>query len=103
MCASEIRPKPDEREIDNLSELYKAFGSDTRLKILWLLMEQERCVGELAEYLDMTESAISHQLRVLRSARLVYWHKSGKNVIYQLHDKHVRLILETTYQHVAKV
>ncbi|MDE7219239.1 MAG: metalloregulator ArsR/SmtB family transcription factor [Oscillospiraceae bacterium] len=94
--------KPDTKELDALSELHKALGDYTRIRILWLLMEREWCVSELAGEMKMTESAISHQLRILRSARLVNGHKVGKNVFYSLADEHVREILENTYDHISE-
>lgn len=94
--------KPDAKELDTLSELHKALGDYTRIRILWLLMEREWCVSELAAKMKMTESAISHQLRILRSARLVNGHKVGKNVFYSLADEHVRWILKNTYDHIAE-
>lgn len=94
--------KPGAKELDALSELHKALGDYTRIRILWLLMENERCVSELAERMKMTGSAISHQLRILRSARLVNGHKVGKNVFYGLADEHVRDILENTYEHISE-
>ena len=93
---------PDAKELDALSELHKTLGDYTRIRILWLLMEREWCVSELAGEMKMTESAISHQLRILRSARLVIGHKVGKNVFYSLADEHVRWILEKTYDHISE-
>ena len=93
---------PDAKELDALSELHKALGDYTRIRILWLLMKREGCVSELAGEMKMTESAISHQLRILRSARLVIGHKAGKNVFYSLADEHVRWILEKTYDHISE-
>jgi DNA-binding transcriptional ArsR family regulator len=94
--------KPDGKELDTLSEFHKALGDYTRIRILWLLMEREWCVSELAERMKMTESAISHQLRILRSARLVNGHKMGKNVFYSLADEHIKWILEKTYDHISE-
>ena len=93
---------PDAKELDALSELHKALGDYTRIRILWLLMEREWCVSELAGEMKMTESAISHQLRILRSARLVNGRKAGKNVFYTLADEHIRWILEKTYDHISE-
>ena len=93
---------PDAKELDALSELHKALGDYTRIRILWLLMKREWCVSELAGEMKMTESAISHQLRILRSARLVIGHKVGKNVFYSLADEHIRWILEKTYDHISE-
>ena len=94
--------KPAARELDALSEFHKALGDYTRIRILWLLMEREWCVSELAGEMKMTESAISHQLRILRSARLVNGRKAGKNVFYTLADEHIRWILEKTYDHISE-
>ena len=88
--------------ISVLSELHKTLGDYTRIRILWLLMEREWCVSELAGEMKMTESAISHQLRILRSARLVNGRKAGKNVFYTLADEHIRWILEKTYDHISE-
>ena len=93
---------PDAKELDTLSELHKALGDYTRIRILWLLMKREWCVSELAGEMKMTESAISHQLRILRIARLVIGHKAGKNVFYSLADEHVRWILKKTYDHISE-
>ena len=93
---------PDAKELDALSELHKALGDYTHIRILWLLMKREWCVSELAEEMKMTESAISHQLRILRSARLVNGRKAGKNVFYTLADEHIRWILEKTYDHISE-
>ena len=94
--------KPAAKELDALSELHKTLGDYTRIRILWLLMEREWCVSELAGEMKMTESAISHQLRILRSARLVNGRKAGKNVFYTLADEHIRWILEKTYDHISE-
>ena len=80
MNKSNLVLKPGKKELDALSELYKSLGDYTRIRILWLLMEREWCVSELAKEIKMTESAISHHLRILRIARLVNGHKIGKNV-----------------------
>lgn len=76
--------------------------TSTRIRILWLLMEREWYVSELAGEMKMTESAISHQLCILRSARLVNGHKVGKNVFYSLVDEHVKEILENTYNPISE-
>ena len=94
--------KPDGKELDSLSEFHKALGDYTHIRILWLLMKREWCVSELAGEMKMTESAISHQLRILRSARLVNGRKAGKNVFYTLADEHIRWILEKTYDHISE-
>lgn len=93
------------RELDNdfvkdLAEFFKVFGDATRIRILRLLLDQEQNVGELAESLDMTQSAVSHQLRVLRQNGLVRYRKEGKTVYYTLDDGHVRTVLEQGTTHI---
>ncbi len=85
-----------------LAQLYKVFADETRLKILSALTEGELGVGALAERLDMTLSAVSHSLRVLKSARLVRCRREGKAVYYALCDDHVRMILEMGLDHVSE-
>ena len=85
---------PDSETLYELSNLFKMFGDPTRVKILSCLQIRDMYVGELAETLDMTDSAVSHQLRVLRSSKLVRGVKEGKEVKYSLDDDHVTKILE---------
>ena len=89
-------------ELEQLTELHKAMGDYTRMRILWYLMQKDSCVSELAQKMEVTESAISHQLRALRIVRLVQSRKAGKNVIYSLQDEHIRWILEETYAHISE-
>ena len=99
--AREIRRKlPDDRTIYELAELFKMFGDPTRAKILGCLQICEMNVGEIAEVLEMTVSAVSHQLRVLRAAKLVKGSKEGKEVFYSLDDEHVTGIIEYGLTHV---
>lgn len=91
---------PDDDIIYNLAELFKMFGDPTRAKILKCLQIKDLYVGELADILDMSISAVSHQLRVLRSAKLVKGTKEGKEVKYSLDDDHVTEILEAGLTHV---
>ena len=93
---------PDTADMDKLSELHKAMGDFTRMKILWALMKQGYCVKELAAQMNMSGSAISHQLKILKMARLVASHKVGKNVFYTLCDEHIKWILEETYAHISE-
>ena len=93
---------PDNATISSLAELFKMFGDPTRAKILSILQVRAMCVGELAEAMGMTNSAISHQLRVLRSAKLVKGTKEGKEVRYTLDDDHVTKILEYGITHVTE-
>ena len=90
----------DEDTIFNVSNLYKVFSDETRLKILTILLDNELCVYDIAEILDMTHSSISHQLKVLRDMKLVKAHKHGKNVYYTLIDDHIERIIKIGVEHV---
>lgn len=92
---------PDWGNLYALSELFKSFGDQTRLKILFALSEKEMCVCDLAALLEMSQSAISHQLRVLRNVRLVKHQKEGKVVYYSLDDEHVKEIVRQGLDHVG--
>ncbi|NLD46874.1 MAG: helix-turn-helix transcriptional regulator [Clostridiaceae bacterium] len=91
---------PDEESLYDLAELFKVFGDTTRIKILWALAESEMCVCDIAVLLNMTQSAISHQLRVLKQTRLVKYRKDGKIVFYSLDDAHVKQIFEQGLVHI---
>lgn len=91
---------PEDDVIYNLAELFKMFGDPTRAKILKCLQIRDMYVGEIADVLEMSISAVSHQLRVLRSAKLVKGTKEGKEVKYSLDDDHVTQILECGFAHV---
>ncbi len=91
---------PDDETITDLAELFKVFGDATRAKIISCLEVKDLYVGELAEILGMSISAVSHQLRVLRSAKLVKGTKEGKEVKYSLDDNHVAMIMECGLTHI---
>ena len=93
---------PGEEELCSLAELYKIFGDSTRIKILYCLFEAEMCVCDIAQLLNMTTSAISHQLRVLKNSQLVRFRKEGKTVFYSLADDHVRSILSQGMDHICE-
>ncbi|MCH4184788.1 MAG: metalloregulator ArsR/SmtB family transcription factor [Eggerthellaceae bacterium] len=93
---------PDEDVLFDLAELFKVFGDSTRVRILSALSCSELCVNDLAILLDMTQSAISHQLKALRSAKLVHSRKEGKIVYYSLDDEHVNAIIAIGMQHVKE-
>ena len=93
---------PDEGLLIELAELYKVFGDSTRIKILYALFEEEKGVGEIANQLGMTMSAISHQLRILKQARLVKFRREGKMVYYALSDDHVRTIFAQGLDHICE-
>ena len=91
---------PDINNLKLLSRLYKVIADDTRLKILWALSLDDLCVCDLAALLDMTKSAISHQLKILRDSNLVKFDKRGKVAFYSLSDNHVRDIFEKGFEHI---
>ena len=93
---------PDETELYDLAELFKVFGDSTRIQILFVLFEAEVCVCDLAEALHMTQSAISHQLRILKQMKLVKFRREGKTVYYSLADSHVETILNQGLDHVLE-
>lgn len=93
---------PNDELICDLADLYKIFGDTTRMKILFALFESEMCVCAIAELLGMEQSAISHQLRILRNAKLVGNRQEGKNVYYFLLDNHVRTIVAQGYEHIIE-
>lgn len=91
---------PVTEELFDLAELFKIFGDTTRIKILYVLFESEMCVCDLAQILNMTVSAISHQLRILKQARLVKFRKEGKSVFYSLADDHIKKIIDNGIEHI---
>ena len=93
---------PDEEILYDLAELFKLFGDSTRIKILYVLFASEMCVCDIAQLLGMSQSAISHQLRALKQAKLVRYRREGKQVYYSLADGHVRTILGQGMEHVAE-
>lgn len=92
-----------DEEIFDLAELFKVFGDSTRIKIINALMREELCVCDIAEITNSTPSAISHQLRVLKQAKLVKYRKDGKSVFYSLDDDHVKEIFEKGREHIEEV
>jgi ArsR family transcriptional regulator len=93
---------PGEDELYDLAELFKVFGDSTRIRILFVLFEAEMCVCDIAEALNMTQSAISHQLRILKQAKLVSNRREGKMIIYSLADDHVRTIIDQGREHIEE-
>jgi ArsR family transcriptional regulator, lead/cadmium/zinc/bismuth-responsive transcriptional repressor len=94
---------PGKQLFMGLTELFKAFGDNTRLKIIYALSESEMCVCDLSALLGMTQSAISHQLRVLKNTGLLKYDKKGKIVYYSLDDEHVRSIFQQGIEHVGHI
>lgn len=93
---------PCEEEFYDLSELFKMLGDSTRVKILYALSQGEMCVCDIVELLDVTQSAVSHQLRLLKQARLVKYRRSGKSAIYSISDDHVYTILSMGMEHISE-
>lgn len=93
---------PEETELHDLAELFKVFGDSTRIRILFVLFEAEVCVCDLAKVLNMTQSAISHQLRILKANKLVNSRREGKSVFYSLADGHVRTIIAQGREHIEE-
>lgn len=93
---------PQEEKLYDLAELFKVFGDTTRVKIISALFEAELCVCDIAVLLGMSQSAISHQLRVLRQARLVKHRKEGKVVFYSLDDEHIKTIFNQGLEHILE-
>ena len=93
---------PEETELYDLAELFKVFGDSTRIRILFVLFEAEVCVCDLAKVLNMTQSAISHQLRILKANKLVNSRREGKSVFYSLADGHVRTIIAQGREHIEE-
>lgn len=93
---------PEETELYDLAELFKVFGDSTRIRILFVLFEAEVCVCDLAKVLNMTQSAISHQLRILKANKLVNSRREGKSVFYSLADGHVRTIIALGREHIEE-
>lgn len=93
---------PDEEILYDVAELFKVFGDSTRVRIICALFESEMCVCGIAEVLGMTQSAISHQLRVLKQARLVKYRREGKTVYYSLADSHIKTIFNQAFEHIME-
>ena len=93
---------PDDEILYDLADLFKIFADSTRIKILYALLESEMCVCDIAQLLGMNQSAISHQLRVLKQSKLVKYRREGKAILYSLADGHVRTILDQGMEHVGE-
>ena len=103
MNTADINQKlPDEDTMFDLAELFKIFGDSTRIKILFVLLEEKMPVNSIAETLSMTQSAVSHQLRILKTNGLVKFERNGKSLIYSLSDDHVTSILKLGLDHIGE-
>ena len=94
--------QPEDEYLYDLSELFKIFGDSTRIKILYSLFDTELCVSDMATILNLSQSSVSHQLRILKDAKLVKFRRDGKAIFYSLDDEHVRMILSLGMEHVEE-
>lgn len=97
-----IENLPNDELLYDLADLYKTFSDTTRIKILYALMNEPMCVADIADLVGATQSAISHQLRILKAAHLVKFQREGKNMIYSLADDHVYTIIEQGMNHICE-
>jgi DNA-binding transcriptional ArsR family regulator len=97
-----LEQQPDDEILYDLAELFKVFGDSTRIKILYSMFETELCVNDIAKLLNLSQSSVSHQLRILKSSKLVKFRREGKSVYYSLDDEHVRAILSMGMEHVEE-
>ena len=102
LVSSVNRDMPAEEMLYDLAELFRIFGDSTRIKILYALFESEMCVGDIAALLGTSQSAVSHQLRVLKQSKLVKFRRKGKTVFYALADDHVRTIIGMGMEHLCE-
>lgn len=93
---------PEREVLEQIADLFKAFGDTTRVQILSLLVRQELCVNDIAEGIGLSQSAVSHQLRILKQMHLIKYRRDGKNLLYSLADDHVLTILQTGLEHVLE-
>ena len=102
-AASVIREAmPDDEYLYDLSELFRIFGDSTRIKISYSLFDNELCVGDIAAILQLSQSSVSHQLRILKDSKLVKFRRDGKSIYYSLDDDHVRSILDLGMEHLEE-
>lgn len=94
--------QPDDEILYDLAELFKVFGDSTRIKILYSMFENELCVNDIARLLNLSQSSVSHQLRILKTSKLVKFRREGKSIYYSLDDEHVRSIISMGMEHVEE-
>lgn len=97
-----LEEQPADEYLYDLAELFKVFGDSTRIRILYALFESELCVGDIAQLLNLSQSAVSHQLKLLKDAKLVKFRRDGKIIFYALDDEHVRTIISMGMEHVEE-
>lgn len=97
-----LESQPNDEYLYDLAELFKVFGDSTRIKILYALFDSELCVNDIAQLLNLSQSSVSHQLRILKDAKLVRFRREGKIIFYALDDEHVRTMLSMGMEHVEE-
>ena len=97
-----LEQQPDDEILYDLAELFKVFGDSTRIKILYSMFENELCVNDIARLLNLSQSSVSHQLRILKTSKLVKFRREGKSIYYSLDDEHVRAIISMGMEHVEE-
>ena len=97
-----LEQQPDDEILYDLAELFKVFGDSTRIKILYSMFEHELCVNDIAGLLNLSQSSVSHQLRILKTSKLVKFRREGKSIYYSLDDEHVRAIISMGMEHVEE-
>ena len=97
-----LQALPNDEQLYDLADLFRMFGDTTRIRILYVLFESELCVCDIARLLNLSQSAVSHQLRILKDAKLVRFRREGKTVFYTLDDDHVRTILSLGMEHITE-
>lgn len=101
-AANIMKNMPEDEYLYDLSELFRIFGDSTRIKILYSLFDDELCVGDISSILNLSQSSVSHQLRILKDSKLVKFRREGKSMIYSLDDDHVRSILNLGMEHLEE-
>ncbi len=102
LIATVEKDLPGDEMLYDLAELFKMFADSTRIKILYALLESELCVCDISKVLNLTQSAVSHQLRILKSGKLVKYRREGKTIFYSLADDHVRSMIEMGMDHISE-
>lgn len=97
-----LKNMPDDEYLYDLADLFRIFGDTTRIRILYALFDDELCVGDISNVLGMSQSSVSHQLRILKDSKLVKFRREGKSIFYSLDDEHVRSILDLGMEHLEE-
>ena len=102
VVAEVLEQLPDDEILYDLADFFKTFGDTTRIKILYVLMQTEMCVCDISEVLGVSQSAVSHQLKALKLAKLVKYRRDGKSILYSLDDEHVRTVISQGIDHIME-